>query len=533
MLCKSYGIKMEQKRFLHCKHIFSDGILRLNDVDYLPDGRLFSFAVSRKTPTKAPVTQLIYGRVSSDGGKTWTPSGFFYEIPDRQARFYPGDFIIDKDGRIHIFLLRILNVDIEAGEQSCRGSIAYLRLDNEKGDGCMFKAVLECLDRYSGSMNNCIQTKSGRIVAPFSTIAGTAGSPFVSNTIYSDDGGENWYASNDVQVVSDETHLESGAVEPVVVEVADGILVMLIRTVLNCFYYSVSYDDGASWSEAKPTRIPSSNAPCVPVKLPDGRILLSWNDVLGQPMSTARYSFARQCLHAAVSNDGLKTLEGVRTIVSKRAGDPDGVLNCYPFGRVADEKNVLLRPMSIDDMEKTTWEEPEGMLLLINPDDLTDCEMQDSFYEWVCDCPVDDGGIRLIPTVKDTAYACVNFPYARKGEIRINISGELPSNMRVILSDCYADRLTFIPRADGYNYKTALGEHLAELTPKSTGEWIIKWDSDKLCLEANGKSEVYRRNDTAEGFNHMMLVFEGQGELNISNFKMKAFETGMSTGIEY
>ena len=47
------------------------------------------------------------------------------------------------------------------------------------------------------------------------------------------------------------------------------VLVMLIRTVLNRIWYSVSYDEGAVWTQAKPTLIPSSNAPSVPMRLLD------------------------------------------------------------------------------------------------------------------------------------------------------------------------------------------------------------------------------------------------------------------------
>ncbi len=528
---------MEQKRFLYCEHLYSDGVRRLNDVKRLPDGRLFTVSCNGKIHvgrevSKAPVTQMIYGRVSADEGRTWSPSGFFMEFPEQQAMLLPGDFLIDADGRIHIFLLRIekINVDESGG---CIGGIAYLRLNNAEGAGAIYRKI-ECLPRYTGAMNNAIQLKNGRMIAPFSTIPPVDnGSHFVSSVIYSDDGGDHWLASNDVSVVNDEEHLESGAVEPVVVEAEEGVLVMLIRTVLNCIYYAVSYDDGTTWSEARPTRIPASNAPSVPVRLPDGRIVLAWNNVLGQPMVGVHYSFARQCLHAAVSCDGLKTLQGARIIMRKRAGDQDILHSSYPFGSVADEHHVFLRPMSFDDQENNGWVEPEGVLLRLNPDDLTACEMQDAFDEWICDCPAEETGIRLMPTVKDLAYACVNFPYAVKGEIRLRADGNIPTGMRILMTDCYLDRLTFLPGDETCRYQAAVGEHLAELTPSEPGEWIIRWDANTLWLETNGQAAAFPRTDGMDGFNHMILLFEGAGDVNIKAFHMKAIESGLRTGIEY
>ena len=35
------------------------------------------------------------------------------------------------------------------------------------------------------------------------------------------------------------------------------------------------------------------------------------------------------------------------------------------------------------------------------------------------------------------------------------------------------------------------------------------------------------------GFNHMILLFEGEGELDVRSFHMKALRSGMETGIEY
>ena len=526
---------MSEKRYLHCRPICTDGCYRMNQVERLPDGRLFTLACFGKTNSgghfsKEPVSQFLMGRVSSDEGKTWKTPTFVYEIPEKDAMTLLGEFMIDRAGKIHVFFLRISHLSWEAG--TTKGDIAYIRMDDEKGTNLIFKKI-ECLDRYTGALNNLIQLESGRIIVPFSTLSGANGSTFVSSVIYTDDGGDTWKASNDVSVVSDEAHLESGAVEPVVVEARPGVLVMLIRTVLNRIWYSVSYDEGAVWTQAKPTLIPSSNAPSVPLRLRDGRILLSWNNVLGEPMQGVRYSFARQCLHAAVSDDGLKTLKGVRIIVKKRACDPDEQLNCYPFASDADGKEIFLRPFSVNN-DDVHWGEAQGTLLRMDPDDLLAREMTDGFDEWVTDCETDAGGIHLKPGKGNIAYACVNFPYAAEGVISLaTAQKEVPGSARLLLSDCYLDRLNFLPEKKQDGYADVVGKPYVEVPLHHGGDIRISWDGKSLKVTDGGRERTIPMAEGGRGFNHMIVLFEGEGNIDIRSFRMTAIREGMPTGIEY
>ncbi|MBR4428153.1 MAG: exo-alpha-sialidase [Clostridia bacterium] len=526
---------MGEVRYMHCTPVYTDGVRRLNQVERLPDGRLFTIACFGKVNqgghfSKEPVSQYIMGRVSEDEGKTWKGPTFFYELPDRDPMVALAAFMIDRDGRIHAFFMRINNIDWH-DTALLKGDISYMRMDDEQGRNLIYKKI-EALDRYTGSMNNLIQLDSGRIVAPFSTIP-KGGGALVSSVVYSDDGGDTWRASNDVSVVNDDKNIESGAVEPVVVQAAPGVLVMLIRTVLDRIWYSVSYDEGASWCQAKPTLIPSSNAPSVPLSLEGGRILLCWNDVLGEPMYANRSSYARQCLYAAVSGDGLKTLQGVRMIARKRACDPDDVQNCYPFASHAGNGEVYLRPFSVFN-DGVQWGEPQGTLLRLRPDDLLEMEMTDRFEEWVTDCPVDEAGIHMRPTKSGVAYACVNFPYATEGEITVHAdrAGAL-KGAKLILSDCYLDRLTFLPEKLSNGHANVIGKPYVEAELPAGSDWQIAWNSGKLEVSSTGGAQTVSLAEWGRGFNHLILLFEGEGELNIRSFGMKALCAGMGTGIEY
>ena len=528
---------MDEKRFLHSEFVYTDACSRMNQVERLPDGRLFTMACFCKSNSggrfsKLPVAQYIMGRVSEDEGRTWKGPTFFYELPDTMPMTSLAETLIDRDGRIHAFFMRIANIAWNKASKT-KGDITYLRMDDETGKNIIYKKI-ECLDRYTGSMNNVIQLESGRIVAPFSTLSGVEGSAFVSSVVYSDDAGDTWHASNDVAVISDETHIESGAVEPVVVQAAPGVLVMLIRTVLNRIWYAVSYDEGATWSQGKPTLIPSSNAPSVPLLLPDGRIVLSWNNVLGEPMHGVRYSFARQCLHAAVSNDGLKTLEGVRIVVRKRACDPDDLLNCYPFASLAGNGEFFLRPFSVNN-DDVHWGDPQATLLRMRSEDLLDTEVENNFDEWITDCPVDEKGVRVRPTKDGVAYACVNFPYGVQGEINMTVEASaIPAGAKLLLSDCYLDRLTFLPEKRKDSHAEIIGKPYVEAELPGSGEWSITWDEDALTVTSAAGKQTISMKEWGRGFNHLTILFEGEGgEAFVRSFRMKAVRAGMKTGIEY
>ena len=250
-------------------------------------------------------------------------------------------------------------------------------------------------------------------------------------------------------------------------------------------------------------------------------------------MSGTRYSFARQCLHAAVSSDGLKTLYGVRTIVSKRSGDPDKVLNCYPFCGEAGGGDVFIRYFSVGNQEGAHWGDPQAVLLRLNPADLLASETRDEFDGWITDCPMDETGIHMKPTREGVAYACVNFPYAEEGSIRLRVAGRPPKGTRLLLADSYLDRLSFLPSMQD-DHAGALDGLFAELCPEAEGEWKLEWNRDRLLMTtAAGISELSLK-DWRRGFNHLILLIEASDEvMDVTGFEMKAVAEGLKTGIEY
>ncbi len=118
-------------------------------------------------------------------------------------------------------------------------------------------------------------------------------------------------------------------VEPYVVELAEGHLMMIIRSPLDCFYLSYSEDGGDTWSKPEPSNFYGTNTTAFLLRLSDGRVVSFWNNT--KPLSQPNYKACKQkvsewvssgmgenaftnrdAAHAAVSLDGGKTFVGYR-----------------------------------------------------------------------------------------------------------------------------------------------------------------------------------------------------------------------------
>jgi predicted neuraminidase len=97
-----------------------------------------------------------------------------------------------------------------------------------------------------------------------------------------------------------------GIIQPSIVELGDKHLRLYARsrTLASKIAYADSFDDGATWTQAKFLDMPNNNSGIDAVRLKDGRIVMIYNDT----------TIGRTPLNLAVSRDGLhfrmfKTLE--------------------------------------------------------------------------------------------------------------------------------------------------------------------------------------------------------------------------------
>jgi hypothetical protein len=203
--------------------------------------------------------------------------------------------LIDREDEVHLFYL----VEPEGkeladwgGEENrpLAGELTDLRLDiwhmRSTSGRSEWSRPRMIWQGYTGALNSVIQTRTGRILLPFShakdrtwskrgggfkefTFVGS----FDSTVVYSDDGGATWKQSNDLSVQTPDIVSCYGGVEPVVLELDDCVW-MLIRTQLGRFYESHSVD-GEVWSSPRPTSIISSDSrrACPPVRRPDSAVV--------------------------------------------------------------------------------------------------------------------------------------------------------------------------------------------------------------------------------------------------------------------
>ncbi|GBC76867.1 hypothetical protein HRbin08_00335 [bacterium HR08] len=282
----------------------------------LPDGTLM--AVFLRTVGE---NQEMRARFSRDNGMSWSEERTLSPLPAGLGRWGGLEVLVDRRGEIHLFTLNDAGT---AGRPMPERRLDIWHAKTESGRA-RWRPWKRIWQGYTGALNSVIQLRSGRLLLPFSYYTGRSWSQrgegllaflymgvFEATVLYSDDEGETWALSPSILHVpaQDITSGESGAVEPVVLELRDGRVWMLIRTQRGRLYESYSLDGGLHWSRPRPSRFLSSESPAGLTRLTDGRILLLWNNCQRFP-----YAYGgRHVLHAAISEDEGRTWRGYREV---------------------------------------------------------------------------------------------------------------------------------------------------------------------------------------------------------------------------
>lgn len=257
-----------------------------------------------------PGTTWIAGRVTKDGGKTWSPESVIARHPDCQPS-HPS-VLTTRDGVIHVFYLGFKQWKWK-GVNPTDETQSDLWTTRSSDNGASWSEPQMIFKGYTGASNGAIETREGHLIVPYSHYVNDPGR-LVNQASVSTDGGKSWSLSNDIDIGGAGDH--EGALEPCVIELKDGRVWMLIRTSRKFFWESFSTDGGKTWSAAKATTIDATSAPGHLTRLVDGRIALVWN----------RADKKRAELHLALSADEGKTWTPSMNVAK---GTPGGAT--YPF----------------------------------------------------------------------------------------------------------------------------------------------------------------------------------------------------------
>lgn len=262
-------------------------------------------------------------RRSGDGGKSWGKA----QILQRGSKEYSvmsfGLRRLLSGKLLHVFA-RSGGYDYETGtpEKSLRELFFQFSNDNGKTWGSAQKMTTG--ERYHGDVLSFEQLRDGRIVYPFCFLTNVR-SQFAISVMYSDDDGKAWSRSKSI-LTTGGGGFESGASEPTVVELKNGRLWMLIRAQTGVLWESLSDDHGETWSSARGSMLPSSNAPATALRMRNGDIAVAWN-------AHVRSNYARQSLVVGLTSDG-QTFQGLRELdLTDFTDDPSASIphTTYPF----------------------------------------------------------------------------------------------------------------------------------------------------------------------------------------------------------
>lgn len=219
---------------------------------------------------------------SDDDGKSWVDPYIIIDgIKECGVRIFDPQLWQDNNGKLWFFWCQDTYVkdakksDYDTpGEELTRAYFGKLEqwvmcCDNPEDKEPVWSAPRFM---YSGFTKNNVEIlNSGRwLISAYDKMPGTNPDDFLFHTkfIYSDDEGESFYESKGLVENAD------GFCEPMTVQLKDGTLWCLIRTLDGYLDEAFSYDNGESWTEIKQTSIPNPSTRFFVGRLKSGELLL-------------------------------------------------------------------------------------------------------------------------------------------------------------------------------------------------------------------------------------------------------------------
>ncbi len=266
----------------------------------LADGSLL-FAVTEFQDSGSDFAKAhIVGRVSNDGGQTWSEPR---ELQKNTGGMNVMSVTLRRVGSdIAMFYLQKNDVnDLDM----------FVRFSKDEAKTFGDATLVTANSGYHVINNDRVtQLSSGRLLVPAASTPDVKKvNHFVSHCYISDDGGKTWR--------NGKGHVDApkrGAMEPEVVELNDGRILMIMRTQLGYIGKSYSSDGGETWSKLESLGVRAPEAPSTLRRIPStGDLVLIFNDTF---TPGAGHGGKRTPLTVAISSDDGMTWKNVVNLES-------------------------------------------------------------------------------------------------------------------------------------------------------------------------------------------------------------------------
>ena len=259
----------------------------------------------------------IWSKISADGGRSWQQPRMLVDVAQ-------GDMNVQAPALLRIESGRLLLMCLRAHRG---GGSSTMCMFSSSDEGKTFSALDPLWKRSKGQLlqggaSSLVKLKSGRLLLPFH---GGSGDQWRQKNsawcLVSDDKGKGWRRSTRIDLP------KRGAMEPSVAELADGTLLMSLRTQLGGPYLSRSIDGGKTWSKAVFSGLEGGESCTCLRRIPGTKdVVLFWNN---SKYDKKHHHFGKRSpLTAAISSDNGRSWR----IIGNIADDPKAEytnLDCF------------------------------------------------------------------------------------------------------------------------------------------------------------------------------------------------------------